>query len=169
MCTLNLEPKSPYTKHTIEFVANFLRSFSLPKEAPKQSETNISDGDTTIIDEHMAAEDEATNRSDQENRCPEENEECDELGMESFGSDSFSRSKCQSDTTVADNTKESDAEEPNFADVVIKEQLIRFLSNKKTHIRYNSCFLIRKLFAGIEDMDLDVYNELQKVILCFSV
>ena len=165
LCTLNLEPKSPYTKHTIDFLANFLRSFSVEKEAPKQSETNESEGDTTLIDEDMTADNSAINRSDQENRCPED-EECDELGMETLGSDSFSRSK--SETTIADTTTANDsAEEPTFADVIIKEQLIHFLLNKKTAIRYNCCLLIRKLFSEIEDMDLNVYNKLKKVSFGF--
>ncbi|XP_054157960.1 condensin complex subunit 3-like [Oppia nitens] len=152
--TLNCDPKSPYTKHTIEFVANFLRSFSAPKEVVN------TDGDTTIIDDEMA-DLSANNNSDAENREPQDGDESqDELGMETFGSESFTRNK---DRSMANTTIVT--EEPTFADFVIKEHLIRFLNNKSTHIRYNCCLLIRKLFTELEDMDMEVYEKLKKALL----
>ncbi|CAG2166755.1 unnamed protein product [Oppiella nova] len=159
--TLNCDPKSPYTKHSIEFIANFLRSFCATKE-----DTNANSNDTndeTIIDEDTAAAEDTTNRSDQENKEP--TDECDdELGMESLGSESFSR-KDQSTASTAMDSTSLIKDEPTFADIVIKEQLIGFLLNAKPHIRYNCCLLIRKLFTDLEDMDLDVYEKLKKSLL----
>ncbi|CAG2120345.1 unnamed protein product, partial [Medioppia subpectinata] len=49
--------------------------------------------------------------------------------------------------------------------MIIKDQLIKFLSNQKPHIRYNCCLLIRKLFTDLEDMDLEVYEKLKRSLL----
>ena len=165
--TLKEEPKSPFTKHVIEFMAKFLRIFSVHEESTKD-EMNTS-GDTTIIDEDVAAE-VANDCSDQENRQPvsENDESFDELGMESLGSDSFSRSKRQSTgsnlNTSANSTVRSEVlPQSTFSDIIIKEQLIPFLRNVKPQIRLNCCILLRKLLVDIEDVDLNVYNKLKKV------
>ncbi|CAG2118263.1 unnamed protein product, partial [Medioppia subpectinata] len=146
--TLNCDPKSPFTKHTIEFVANFLRSFSAPKQpedtrledttttAANGDDTTASDGDDTIIDEEMAADDESgADRSDQENRAPADDSLNDELGVESFGSESFSRRARKDQSTIGANTTTASSmnytsatadgakEDPTFADMIIKDQL----------------------------------------------
>ncbi|CAG2115641.1 unnamed protein product, partial [Medioppia subpectinata] len=146
--TLNCDPKSPFTKHTIEFVANFLRSFSAPKQpedtrledttttAANGDDTTATDADDTIIDEEMAADDESSaDRSDQENRAPADDSLNDELGVESFGSESFSRRARKDQSTIGANTTTASSmnytsatadgakEDPTFADMIIKDQL----------------------------------------------
>ena len=174
LLTLNSEPKSPYTRHTIEFIAKYLQSFSIPKEVLKESNSG-SDSDTTVIDEQVAAEyDTSADKSPtDENRRPsddcQDSEECDELGIESFGSESFITGRSRDSrvdsmmTTTMMSKDETNETELTFLDIFVKEKLIRYLNNSKTHIRYNCCFLIRKLFTDLEDIDFDVYKKLKKV------
>lgn len=139
-------------------MAKFLRTFSVPED-PKDKDTS---GDTTIIDEDMA-----TDISDQENRQPpdDSDETLDDLGMQSFGRESFSRSKRLSTGSNLNSSTSEAVPHNTFSDIVIREQLIPFLQNVDPKIRLNCCILIRKLLVDIEDVDLNVYNKLKKVTL----
>lgn len=145
--TLKCDPKSPFTKHVLEFIAIILRSFSSTNQSSLQDRNN---------------------RSDEEN-CPPidgqqmDNSSADELGLESFGSQSF-QSFSTSDETRRQST-DSLKVGPNLTDIVIKELLIKYLYSVNTECRYNTCVLIRKLFTDLEDIDTDVYNRLRKVCL----
>ncbi len=150
-CCLNCEPKSPFTKHSIEFIALVLRSFSSTNDS-NESQTNI---------EH--------NKSDEENRPPISSQESDtsindELGLESFGSESFSTT----DHSRRQSTNTSVKEEPNLTDIIIKELFIHYLYSVNTGCRYNTCVLIRKLFTDLEDIDSEVYNRLRKVSIYYN-
>ncbi|RWS01908.1 condensin complex subunit 3-like protein [Dinothrombium tinctorium] len=76
---------------------------------------------------------------------------CDDIGFEMFGSESFE--------TV---TKISQTQA--LVDKLVTEVILPYSRAALANIRINTCLLVSKLFAEIDDVDNNVYEELKKTL-----
>lgn len=78
----------------------------------------------------------------------EDKENCDELGMETLGEESFGAG-CQ--TTLLDR--------------ILKDLILKYLYSVSNECRYNTCQLIQRIFSELEDIDEDAFENIKGALI----